>query len=250
MIPPPLQPAESDLSPAAHNQLLLALYRAQPGVISTHVREMALAAGDTVVEEGLVSRTVVFPEGALLSSVAAMADGRIVEVAALGQRDAAGILSCLTAAPETCRTVVRIGGRAKAIPSPVLKAAADSDEGLRRVLLQAIRMATLRAEHELACVALHEVTSRLAKWLLLTRTRTGGDRLPLTQDDMAVTLGVQRTTLNASAIQLRDAGAIRYSRGVVQVLDAARLEAHACECYASAARDYEPDDLTGPRRVA
>ncbi len=245
-----MQSAESGLSWRPHNELLLALYRAQPGGISAHVREVTLASGDTVIEEGLVPRAVIFPEGALLSSIAAMSDGRMVEVAALGHGDAAGVLSCLTAAPETCRTVVRIGGPAKAVPTTVLRAAAEADEGLRRVLLQAIRTAAVRAEHELACVALHEVTGRLAKWLLLTRARTGGDRLPLTQEDMAVILGVQRTTLNASAIQLRDAGAIRYSRGVVQVVDPARLEAYACECYAPAARDYAPDDLSGPREVA
>lgn len=250
MISGDMHSVESGAITSPHNQLLHALYRVQPGVISPHVREMTLAPGDTVAEEGLVPRAVIFPEGALLSSLAAMADGRMVEVASLGQGDAVGILSCLTAAPDTCRTVVRIGGPAKAVPTPVLKAAADADEGLRLVLLQSIRRAAVRAEHELACNALHDVTARLAKWLLLTRARTGGDRLPLTQDDMAVILGVQRTTLNASAMQLRNSGAIRYSRGVVQVLDADRLEALACECYAPAVRDYRPDDLSGPRRVA
>lgn len=248
MISEAIEPAEKGPVMVPQNQLLLALYRARPGAISMHVREVALARGDTVFEGGTDPRTVVFPEGALLSSVATMADGRMVEVAALGQGDAVGLLSCLTSAPETCRTVVRIGGPAKVIAAAVLKAAADADEGLRWVLLQTIRNTAVRAEHELACNALHEVTARLAKWLLLTCARTGEHRLPLTQDDMAVILGVQRTTLNASALHLKAAGAIHYSRGVVQVLDAARLEALACECYAQAISDYQPD--AGSRRVA
>jgi CRP-like cAMP-binding protein len=230
------------------NQLLLALYRAQPGALSTHVREVTLAHGDPVFEEGAIPRTVVFPEGALLSSMAAMADGRMVEVASLGQGDAVGVLSCLTGEPETCRTVVRIGGPAKVIAAPVLKAAADAEDGVLRVLLHSIRTAAVRAEHELACNAVHDVTARLAKWLLLTRARTGEDRLALTQDDMAVILGVQRTTVNASALHLKATGAIRYSRGVVQVMDAARLEDSACECYAHACGDAEPGE--GSRRVA
>lgn len=230
------------------NHLLLALYRAQPGAFSTHVREVTLSYGDTVFEEGTIPRSVVFPEGALLSSLTATADGRMVEVAALGQEDAAGVLSCLTAEPETCRTVVRIGGPAKTIPAQVLKTAADADEGVRRVLLHSIRRVAARTEHELACNALHDVTSRLAKWLLLTRARTGEDRLALTQEDMAVFLGVQRTTVNASAVTLKAAGAIKYSRGVLQVLDLARLEAFACECYAHAGVDTEPG--AGSRQVA
>lgn len=213
------------------NRLLLALYQSGSGALSPHVREVTLGRGDTVFEEGAVPRVVVFPEGALLSSLATMADGRMIEVAALGQEDAAGVLSCLAPAPETCRTMVRIGGPAKVIAAQVLKAAADADEGLRRVLLQSVRNTAVGAEQELACKALHDVTARLARWLLLTRARTGEDSLPLTQDDMAVVLGVQRTTLNASALHLKAAGAIRYSRGVVQVLSADGLEAHACECH-------------------
>jgi CRP-like cAMP-binding protein len=179
-----------------------------------------------------------------------MADGRMVEVAALGRGDAAGVLSCLTSASETCRTVVRISGPARTIPAPVLRAAADADEAFRRVLLRMVRDVAVRAEHELACNALHDVTARLAKWLLLTCARTGENRLPLTQDDMAVILGVQRTTLNSSAIHLKATGAIRYSRGIVEVLDPERLEAHACECYAHAARDFQPVGQARSRRIA
>ncbi|NJC40361.1 CRP-like cAMP-binding protein [Brevundimonas alba] len=235
---------------APQNQLLLALYRLNPAMLLTHVREVTLTAGDTVSEEGVVPRTVIFPEGCLLSSVASMADGRMVEVAALGQGDAAGLLSCLTSAPETCRTVVRIGGPARTIAASVLRSAADEDEGVRRALLQTVRHVAVRAEHELACSALHDVTARLAKWLLLTCARTGKQRLPLTQDDMAVILGVQRTTLNASALHLKSAGAVRYSRGVLEVLDAGRLEAMACECYGHAVRDFEPEGAPGHRHVA
>lgn len=231
------------------NQLLLALYRTGSGALSPYVREVTLERGETVFEEGTVPRTVPFPEGALLSRIATMPDGRMVEVASVGQDAAAGVLSCLTLAPETCRTVVRIGGPAKVIAAPVLKAAADADEGLRAVLLQSVGNTGVRAEHELACKALHDVTARLARWLLLTRDRTGENRLPLTQDDMAVVLGVQRTTLNASAMQLKAAGAIRYSRGVVLVLSDDRLEAFACECHGAAARDPRRE-LSRGRRVA
>lgn len=201
-------------------------------------------------EEGVAAGAAVFPEGALLSRVAAMADGRTVEVAALGQDDAAGILSCLTSAPEPCRTVVRIGGPARAIPASVLKSAVDRDHGLRRVLLQSIQNRAIRIEQDLACNALHDVTARLARWLLLACARTGEDNLPLTQDDMAAVLGVQRTTLNASAMHLRASGAIRYNRGALRVLDAARLEAAACECYRPPIGDLRPVDVRGSRRVA
>ena len=250
MILETMESVETGAVAASQNRLLQALNRARPSLLSNHAREVTLVHGDTVFEDGAVPHVAIFPEGALLSRLAAMADGRMVEVATLGQGAAAGMLSCLTSAPETCRTVVRIGGPAKTIPAAVLRAAAEADDGFRRVLLQMVRNAAVRAEQELACRALHDVTARLAKWLLLACARTGQNRLPLTQDDMAVILGVQRTTLNSSAIYLKATGAIRYSRGVVEVLDPQRLEAQACECYSHAVGHFEPDGLARSRQGA
>lgn len=231
------------------NHLLLALDRAGTGPLLPYTREVALTRGAMLSDEGLVAGSIVFPEGALLSAVATMADGRLVEVAALGQDDAVGVLSCLTSAPEPYRTVVRISGPARILPAAILKSAADRDEAFRRVLLRSVQSRVARTEQDLACNALHEVTGRLARWLLLACARTGETRLPLTQDDMAVVLGVQRTTLNASAMHLRASGAIRYSRGVLQVLDTARLEAAACECYRHPMDTLQPADVCG-RQVA
>lgn len=230
------------------NQLLMELNQIRPGALAAHVREVDLAQGDTVLADGEIPPIVIFPEGGLLSSMAVMGDGRSVEVAALGHEGAAGLLSCLAQAPEVCRTVVRIGGPARVIAASALNAAADADEGVRRLLLQSIRTSAARAERELACDALHDVTARLAKWLLLARERTGKDHLPLTQDDMAVVLGVQRTTLNASAIHLKTAGSIGYSRGVVHILNAAQLKVAACECYRHAV--VEPRSAPVSQKVA
>jgi CRP-like cAMP-binding protein len=90
-----------------------------------------------------------------------------------------------------------------------------------------------------ACNRLHPIEQRCARWLLLTHDRVGADRFPLTQDFLAQMLGVQRTSVNAVAQTLSEAGAIRYARGMITVLDRPRLEAAACECYEIIAREAE-----------
>ncbi len=52
-------------------------------------------------------------------------------------------------------------------------------------------------------------------------------------------LGVQRTTVTVVARTLQAAGLIRYSRGVVDILDRAGLEAISCECYGQVRRHYQ-----------
>ena len=93
----------------------------------------------------------------------------------------------------------------------------------------------------MACNAVHHVDARLARWLPQTGDRVGGPVVPLTQEYLAVMLGVQRTTVSGSAAALRDAGLIRYGRGRVEVLDRPGLERKACECCAVCRQVF--DDL-------
>ena len=44
-------------------------------------------------------------------------------------------------------------------------------------------------------------------------------------------LGVARPSVSTAASALQRAGLIRYTRGIITVLDRARLEHAACECY-------------------
>jgi CRP-like cAMP-binding protein len=82
-----------------------------------------------------------------------------------------------------------------------------------------------------ACNRLHEVTERLARWLLMSHDRTGGTTLPLTQEFLAQMLGSRRASVTGAAGILQRKGAIEYSRGSVGILNRGKLEASACECY-------------------
>jgi CRP-like cAMP-binding protein len=88
-----------------------------------------------------------------------------------------------------------------------------------------------------ACNALHHVTERCPRWLLMTHDRVDGDSFHLSQEFLAVMLGVRRQTVSVVANTLQKAGLITYRHGHVTVLDRAGLEAASCECYA-AIRNY------------
>lgn len=82
-----------------------------------------------------------------------------------------------------------------------------------------------------ACNAVHSVEERCARWLLMCRDRSEGDRFLLTQEFLAEMLGVSRASVNLVARTLQGAGLIRYSRGGITILDREGLEDSACECY-------------------
>ena len=61
----------------------------------------------------------------------------------------------------------------------------------------------------------------------------------MTQGFIANMLGVRREGVTEAAGKLQAAGAIRYSRGRITVLDRSALEAQACECYAVVKRESD-----------
>ena len=85
-----------------------------------------------------------------------------------------------------------------------------------------------------ACNAVHSVEQRLARWLLMARDRVDDDEFPLTQEFVAMMLGVTRPTVTVVAVTLQRADLIKYHRGHITILDGRKLEEASCECYRAA----------------
>ena len=67
----------------------------------------------------------------------------------------------------------------------------------------------------------------------------GSDGVALTHEYLAVMLGVRRAGVTEAAVKMKEAGLITAKRGDSQILDRARLEAAACECYGRTKAEYE-----------
>jgi CRP-like cAMP-binding protein len=83
----------------------------------------------------------------------------------------------------------------------------------------------------IACSALHSVQQRCATWLLRRRDRIGQNQFPLTQEYLALMLGVRRATVTEIARGFQNAGVVDYRHRLFVILDAEILQARACECY-------------------
>jgi hypothetical protein len=65
----------------------------------------------------------------------------------------------------------------------------------------------------------------------MTRDRMDLDARPLTQEFLAMMLGTGQSGVAIAAGTLQHAGLIRYTRGMITILDRPGLEAASCECY-------------------
>jgi CRP-like cAMP-binding protein len=89
----------------------------------------------------------------------------------------------------------------------------------------------MQATQVAACNRLHDVAERLARWLLMSQDRVGGETVPLTQEFLSHMLGTRRASVTVAAGILQKAGLIKYVRGFVTIVDRRKLEEAACECY-------------------
>ena len=192
--------------------------------------------GHIFLEAGDEVDYVYFVTSGVISAVAAMEDGRTVEVFMVGRE---GVTHPSAIAADTINTyslhAAQADGQARRIEVSKLREVANSRPALRQIVAQYASGLQAELEQSGGCNALHRADQRFAKWLLRCHDRIEGDTLNLTQEYLGSMLGSQRTTVNEAAQTLQRAGAITYSRGRIRIVDRAALERATCECYSARA---------------
>ena len=201
--------------------------------LSGSMDEVSLGRSQVLYDVGDRPAHLYFPGAAVISVVTVMRNGQAVETSTVGFEGAPGLLTVLSNRSSSSRVFTQVGGSAIRIPAGLVRAAADKRPEFMRLLLRFADGNTAHAELSAACNALHTVTSRLARWLLLTQDRIGAETIPLTHEFLAIMLGVQRTSVTQASLRLKQAGLVQYRRGNIRILDRAGLLAAACECYAA-----------------
>ena len=172
-----------------------------------------------------------FLTSGIASVVTTMGDGSTCEVGTLGREGVPQGLHLLGAMHVPTRCFMQIGGTGLRIEFDVLQRFFLADEALRRIFLTYAQYQSLMLGQVAGCNRLHDVTGRLARWLLMIQDRTGNTLLKLTQEFLAEMIGSQRTTVSEAAGGLQDRGLIEYARGSIKIVDRIGLENASCECY-------------------
>jgi CRP-like cAMP-binding protein len=213
------------------NAFLAAMDADDLSELSLFMKEVALFGGDTVSEPGQPIVSVYCPSSSAISTITIMSDGRHVETGSIGFEGVAGLLPSTTQIPPATRMVVQIGGGAISIDAEALTRRAHQSASLTALILRFAQASTAQAERSAACYALHRLPERLARWLLTCEDRVDRSRIMLTQDQMGTMAGALRSSVSLVASEFKEKGLIDYTRGHLEILDRAGLEAQACECY-------------------
>jgi CRP-like cAMP-binding protein len=212
------------------NRLLAAVPVSEYDRLHPHLESVGLPARAVLHEAGQAVAHVYFPVDGVISLLAPAEEG-FIEVAVVGREGVVGLAAFLGAEAAATQSLVQVPGQALRMPAEVFQSAISRDARLHGLLLRFTHVLLTQVSQSVACNSLHPILKRLCRWLLMIHARAGADRFPLSHEFVAAMLGVRRASVTEAAQELQQAGLIRYSRGLMMVLDREGLEAVSCGCH-------------------
>ena len=213
------------------NRLLADLEASEYAVLAPHLQEIALERGRVIAEAGDKLPHLYFPMEGVLSLVGTTEGGSTVEVADVGRDGMATISAIFGTRWLPFRVVTKIAGHALRVPTEIVARQMRECGELHSRLLASAEEIIAQISQSAVCNRYHNAKQRLARWLLTTADRAESQSLPLTHEFISSMVGGPRSAVTEASAELRDSGAIDYSRGLLAIKDLDRLREESCECY-------------------
>jgi CRP-like cAMP-binding protein len=213
------------------NNLLSVLREPDYQLIASHLEVVQSAPTEVLYNPGDNVGTVYFPCGTgLVSLLVSNEDGRDVETILIGREGAVGGIVSSGNLPAYCRIVVKHGGQFARLGVNNLEAAKAKSSTLHHLFARYADCLLAQMFQSTACNAIHSIEQRAAKWIIAALERTGGDVVPLTQEQLAGMLGVGRSYTTRVMQVFKAAHILEIRRGSILVRDHNALNRRSCLC--------------------
>lgn len=213
------------------NRLLLALPPRVRTEILASAERISCERHQVLTDADQPLEHIYFPDSGVISVVAVYPDGTVIEMATIGREGGTGFQAVFGAKMSSARLLVQLPGTAARLPRRVFAEAMDDIPAFRSLMYAHVHAFLEQVMISTGCNGAHNLTQRLARWLLMMRDRHDDDTLLITQDLLAEMLGVQRPTITNAIHALRRAELIQCGRRRVRILDREGLIGASCECY-------------------
>ncbi len=221
------------------NRLLEALPERELRRFMTGCETVELAFAEVLCTPDERLSQVYFPTSSFISLVMPVDDSASLEVGLIGNEGMFGIPLALGVDVSPVRAVVQGAGSALRMEAARFRGELRSSQALHREIDRYISVHVTQLAQTAACTRFHVVEARLARWLLMTQDRAHADAFHVTQEFLALMLGVRRVGVTKAAGALQKRRLIQYSRGDITVLDRRGLRAASCGCYKADRESYD-----------
>ncbi len=213
--------------------LLLGLLSAESwDAVRPRLSRVALVKSQPLFEDDHRLEHVFFVEAGLVMLIANTGDKARVQVNMVGPEGFAGTVSLFDDDLTSIHSAeVQIAGTALRMPQEQFQEALESLADFRLLCMRHAKATVLQTSQLAACGARHSVSQRLCRLLLMVHDRTRGPLLMLTQEEMALMLGVRRAGISTAIASLEASRIVRQARRCVEITDRAKLLHETCDCY-------------------
>jgi CRP-like cAMP-binding protein len=232
------RPRSTAREPPVANGLLAGLSSLDQNELLASCERVHLQAGQLLYEPGTQIRCVYFPTSTFASLFSDSDRSAGVEVALIGAEGMWGVSGMLDIATAPFRLLVHGTGSAWRMEIGEFQRQLATRPTLSSRLARYLFVSMTDLAQMVTCTRYHLVEPRLARWLLMTGDRAHSPQFRLTQELLALVLGVRRAGITIAAGSLRQRGLISYHRGLISIRDRRGLERVSCSCYASARAAY------------
>src|SRR5579864_3898848 len=229
------------------NRLLGLLLPRDYARLRPHLERIPLAYRQSLYRANKPIGFVYFIETGVGSLVNTMANGDAAEVGTIGNEGVVGLPLVLDDDRAPTSVYVQVPGAGLRMKAALFSKELARSASMRTVMLRYSHAFFNQVAQSAACNQFHSIKQRCCRWMLMTHDRMQSDEFLLTQEFLAMMLGVQRTGVTAAAGALQRAGLIRYKRGNVTIVDRRCLIKRSCECYGVSKREF--DRLLGDRTM-
>ena len=182
---------------------------------------------------------VYFIETGVGSLVNTMVNGQAAEVGTIGNEGLVGVPVVLGDDRAPTSVYIQVPGEGLRMKASIFREELARSPTMQAVMLRYVHALFNQVAQSAACSHFHSLEQRCCRWLLMTRDRMQSDEFLLTQEFLAMMLGVQRPGVSIAAGGLQRAGLITYKRGNVTILDGPGLRKRSCECYGVSKREFD-----------
>ena len=216
---------------AIRNRILGALPDEEFGRIAPHLNAVTFEKDEIIYLSEAPIEYVYLIESGLVSLLSTTETGSTIEIAMLGKEGVVGLPVILKNRIIPYEVRVRFRSEALKIKAEIFQEEFDKGQVLHEFVLRYLNVLITQISQSSICNRFHTIEATLSRWLLTVQDQINSNTLYLTQQVISQALGVPRTGITVAAGALQTAGAIRYSRGKIVILDRMRLESRSCECY-------------------
>jgi CRP-like cAMP-binding protein len=225
------------LRPFIRNQLLLRLTEEDAKSLVLHLRPVNLRLKQELITPGLPISHIYFPESGIVSVITATEGSEAIETGLIGRE---GVTDQVLENGDSSvlRCIVQLEGSALAIEASQYVEWISEHPAALKLLARYLQYTAI----QLSFTALSHGSFNVEETMCFDRS--DGEDLPLVHQFISMMLGVRRSGVSTALHVIESQGAIRATRGRIQLRDRAKLEELTAGSYGVPEREYQR--LLGP----